>query len=129
MSGIQRHAPAQIAGRFEIARLFFGEAASSAGPAMALAETLLVVGATFFITDGLQTVAAGALRGMNDTRVPLLYAVISYWMIGFAMACWLGFWTTLGPVGVWVGLSCGTAVYATLLVLRFRNLAERFASS
>ena len=67
---------------------------------MQLTETLLIVGSTFFITDGLQTIAAGALRGMNDTRVPLLFAVISYWLIGFATACWLGFWTTLGPVGV-----------------------------
>jgi multidrug resistance protein, MATE family len=118
---------AVIAGRFGIAHLFFGEAASSAGAAMQLTETLLVVGSTFFITDGLQTIAAGALRGMNDTRVPLLFAVISYWLIGFATACWLGFWTTLGPVGVWVGLSCGTAVYAALLLLRFRSLANRFA--
>jgi multidrug resistance protein, MATE family len=118
---------AVIAGRFGIAHLFFGGAASSAGAAMQLTETLLVVGSTFFITDGLQTIAAGALRGMNDTRVPLLFAVISYWLIGFATACWLGFWTTLGPVGVWVGLSCGTAVYAALLLLRFRSLANRFA--
>ena len=64
---------------------------------------------------------------MNDTRVPLLFAVVSYWLIGFATACWLGFWTPLGPVGVWIGLSCGTIVYATLLVLRFRRLANTFA--
>jgi multidrug resistance protein, MATE family len=62
---------------------------------------------------------------MNDTRVPLLFAVISYWLIGFPVACVLGFRTQLGPIGVWVGLSCGTAVYAVLLVLRFRLLANR----
>jgi MATE family multidrug resistance protein len=118
---------AVIVGRSEVARLFFGEAASSAGAVMTLTETLLVVGATFFITDGLQAIAAGALRGMNDTRVPLLFAVVSYWLIGFATACGLGFWTPLGPVGVWIGLSCGTIVYATLLVLRFRRLANTFA--
>jgi multidrug resistance protein, MATE family len=118
---------AVIAGRSEIAWLFFGEAARSAGAVMTLTETLLVVGATFFITDGLQAIGAGALRGMNDTRVPLLFAVVSYWLIGFATACWLGFWTPLGPVGVWIGLSCGTIVYATLLVLRFRRLANTFA--
>ena len=50
-----------------------------------LTATLLLVGATFFIADGIQTVAAGALRGMNDTRVPLLFAAISYWLIGFPL--------------------------------------------
>jgi MATE family multidrug resistance protein len=84
-----------------------------------------MVGATFFVADGIQTVAAGALRGMSDTRVPLLFAVISYWLIGFTSAYGLAFWTELGAVGVWIGLSCGTAVYATLLVLRFRLLTHR----
>ena len=62
---------------------------------------------------------------MNDTRVPLLFAAISYWLIGFTTACGLGFRTGLGAVGVWIGLSCGTAVYAILLLLRFRLLANR----
>jgi MATE family multidrug resistance protein len=116
---------AVIAGRFEIAYLFFGEAAGSASEAIALIATLLLVGSTFFIADGIQTIAAGALRGMNDTRIPLLFAAISYWMIGFPLACALAFRTPLGAVGVWIGLSVGTAVYATLLVLRFRLLASR----
>ena len=64
---------------------------------------------------------------MNDTRIPLLFAVISYWLIGFTCACWLGFRTPLGAVGVWIGLSVGTAVYAVLLLLRFRRLASRLA--
>ena len=105
----------------------FGEAAASAGEAIALTATLLLVGATFFIADGIQTIAAGALRGMNDTRVPLLFAAISYWMIGFPLACALGFRTAFGAVGVWIGLAVGTAVYATLLMLRFRLLANRLA--
>jgi multidrug resistance protein, MATE family len=116
---------AVMAGRFEIAQLFFGEAAAGAGEAIALTATLLLVGATFFIADGIQTIAAGALRGMNDTRVPLLFAVVSYWMIAFVLASVLGFRTPLGAVGVWIGLSVGTAVYATLLVLRFRLLADK----
>ncbi|HKS20495.1 MAG TPA: MATE family efflux transporter [Bradyrhizobium sp.] len=117
-----------VATRADIAHVFFGEAASQANAAVALTQTLLLVGATFFIADGIQTIAAGALRGMNDTRVPLLFAVLSYWLIGFAVACWLGFRTPLGAPGVWIGLSCGTTVYAVLLVLRFRLLAERMAS-
>ena len=115
---------AVIVGRAGIAHLFFGEAADSAGAAIDLIETLLLIGATFFIADGIQTIAAGALRGMNDTRVPLLFAVISYWLIGFAGAWWLAFSTPLGAAGVWIGLSIGTAVYAVLLVWRFHLLCE-----
>lgn len=111
--------------RFKIARFFFGEASGDAAVAIDLTAALLMIGSTFFIFDGIQTVAAGALRGLNDTRVPLLYAVISYWLIGFPAACGLGFHTDLGAVGVWIGLSCGTAAYATLLLSRFYLLARR----
>jgi MATE family multidrug resistance protein len=122
---------AVIFGRFEIARFFFGEAVESGGAVIELTATLLMVGATFFVADGIQTVAAGALRGMNDTRLPLLFAAVSYWLIGFPAAYGLAFRTELGAAGVWVGLSCGTAVYAILLILRFRLLARHleFATS
>jgi MATE family multidrug resistance protein len=112
--------------RFGIAGLFFGNATSHG--AIELTAVLLLVGATYFITDAIQTIVAGALRGLNDTRVPLLFAVVSYWAIGFTLACVLGFKTSLGAVGVWVGLSCGTAVYAVALILRFRRLASRFGT-
>jgi multidrug resistance protein, MATE family len=112
--------------RFAIARLFFGDATTHG--AIELTAALLLVGATYFTTDAIQTIVAGALRGLNDTRVPLLLAVVSYWMIGFTSACILGFRTELGAVGVWIGLSCGTLVYATLLILRFRKLAARFSA-
>jgi MATE family multidrug resistance protein len=118
---------AVIAGRFAIARLFLG-VAGDASIAAELTANLLLVGATFFIADGIQTIAAGSLRGMNDTRMPLLFAAISYWLIGFTLACLLGFRTGLGAIGVWVGLSVGTAIYATLLILRFRLLASRLAA-
>jgi MATE family multidrug resistance protein len=120
---------AVILGRFAIGRFFFGEAAQSAGAVIDLAATLLLVGATFFVADGIQTVVAGALRGLNDTRVPLLFAAISYWLVGFPAAWILGFRTELGAIGVWLGLSCGTAVYATLLILRFQTLARRLTAN
>src|ERR1700744_5910157 len=116
-----------IAGRFAIGRFFFGGDAG-AEASVRLTATLLLIGATFFIGDGVQSIALGSLRGMNDTRVPLLFAVMGYWLIGFPTACALAFWAGLGAVGVWIGLSCGTAVYATLLVLRFRRLARRFGA-
>ena len=71
---------AVILGRFTIAELFLGEAVDATAT---LTATLLLVGTTFFITDGIQTVANGALRGMNDTRIPLLFATFSYWLVGF----------------------------------------------
>jgi multidrug resistance protein, MATE family len=118
-----------ILGRFAIARLFLGHAAGSADATIELAATLLLVGATLFVTDGLQTIMAGSLRGMKDTHIPLVFAAISYWLIGFPAAWGLAFQAHLGAVGVWIGLSMGTLVYAILLVLRFRRLANRFASA
>jgi MATE family multidrug resistance protein len=108
--------------RFAIATIFLGESTDAAAE---LSATLLLVGSTFFIADGIQTIAAGSLRGMNDTRVPLVFATISYWLIAFPCAWWLAFHTAFGAVGVWIGLSVGTAVYATLLLLRFRSLARK----
>ena len=113
---------AVIVSRFGIATIFLGESTDAAAE---LSATLLLVGSTFFIADAIQTIAAGSLRGMNDTRLPLVFATISYWLIGFPCAWWLAFHTPLGAIGVWIGLSVGTAVYATLLLLRFRSLARK----
>src|SRR5258707_5851179 len=110
---------AVILGRYAIAQFFFGEAAASAGDAVELTATLLAVGATFFVADGVQTVVAGALRGLNDTRVPLVVAAIRYWLIRFTAAYGLAFWVAFLAVGDWVWLSCGTAAYAILLIFRF----------
>lgn len=118
-----------ILGRFAIARLFLGNTPGSANATIELAATLLLVAATLFITDGLQTIMAGSLRGMKDTRIPLVFAAIGYWLIGFPAAWWLAFQAHLGAIGVWIGLSLGTQVYAVLLILRFRRLANRFASA
>jgi MATE family multidrug resistance protein len=113
-----------ILGRHAVARAFFGSSAQSAA-AVELTATLLLVGATFFIADGIQAVTAGALRGLSDTRVPLLCAVVSYWLLGFPISCALAFWAGFGAVGVWIGLSCGTAAYAMLLMLRFQFLTRQ----
>ena len=118
-----------IVGRFAIARFFLGATSGSADATLELAATLLLVGATFFVTDGLQSIMAGSLRGMKDTRIPLMFAAVSYWLIGFPAAWGLAFPAHLGAVGVWIGLSLGTLVYATLLVLRFFRLAHRLASA
>lgn len=115
-----------ILARFAIVRFFLGEALANSDATVELAARLLLVGATFFITDGIQSITVGALRGMKDTRVPLLFAAVSYWLIGFSAASGLGLGTAFGAVGVWIGLSLGTAVYAALLLSRFRLLVSRF---
>jgi MATE family multidrug resistance protein len=112
-----------IASRFEIAHFFLGNAADSRTAEMV--ALLLVVGATFFICDGLQTAAAGALRGLNDTRVPLVFAATSFWLIGFTASYGLAFPLRFGAIGVWIGFSCSLIVFAALLILRFRYLTGR----
>ncbi len=92
---------------------------------IALAATLLLIGASFFVADGLQTIGAGALRGFNDTRVPLLFAAVSFWLVGFASAYVLAFRAGFGAVGVWVGLVLGLGFYAALLLWRFNLLTRR----
>jgi MATE family, multidrug efflux pump len=111
--------------RHAIPLAFLGSEAPQSAETVALAATLLLLGTSFFITDGAQAVAGGALRGLNDTRVPLLFAALSFWVVGFAGSLWLGFPAGLGAVGVWIGLSLGTAVYAALLVWRFDGLTRR----
>jgi len=113
-----------IAFRFEIAGFFLGSA-SAKGPAAEMAALLLIVGATFFICDGVQTAAAGSLRGLNDTRIPLVLAAISFWLIGFTVSYVLGFPSGLGAIGIWIGLSCSVVVFAVFLILRFRWLTGR----
>jgi MATE family multidrug resistance protein len=119
---------AVVIGRFAIAQLFLGNTGGTIDATIALAATLLLVGATFFITDAVQAILAGALRGLKDTRMPLLFAVIGYWTIGFPAAWALAFHADLGAAGVWIGLSIGTTVYAVLLILRFRHLSNRLAA-
>lgn len=109
--------------RHSIPLLFLGDVAATS-ETITLAATLLVLGATFFITDGAQSVAAGALRGLNDTRVPLLIAAFSFWIVGFASSYALAFPAGLGAIGVWIGLSLGTSVFAVLLLWRFHALTR-----
>lgn len=116
-----------VLARFELGRLFFGNATTSAAT-VELTASLLLVGATFFIADGLQTIMGGALRGINDTRVTLLSAIVGYWCVGFPSAWWLAFHAGLGAVGVWIGLALGSFVYAGMLILRFHLLARRLGA-
>jgi MATE family multidrug resistance protein len=79
----------------------------------------MVVAAAFQLFDGVQAVAAGALRGLQDTRMPMLIAVFSYWVPGLGMSLWLGFNTPLEGTGVWIGLAIGLVFSASLLTWRW----------
>lgn len=114
-----------ILGRSQIAGIFLGPETPDNAATVQMIGLLLIVGTTFFIADGIQTVAAGALRGLNDTRVPMIFAFISFWLVGFATSWTLAFPAQLGAVGVWIGFSVGLVVYATLLIWRFNGLTKR----
>ena len=79
----------------------------------------LVLAAAFQLVDGVQAVAAGALRGLQDTRVPMWIAIFAYWVPGIGTAIGLGFFTPLEGIGVWIGLATGLAVAAILLLWRW----------
>ncbi|WP_376707271.1 MATE family efflux transporter [Bradyrhizobium vignae] len=116
---------ALIVARFEIVQLFLGRSAPDAEATISLAAKLLIVAAPLFIADAAQCIAAGSLRGLKDTRVPLLFGAIAWWLIGFSVSYWLGLKVGLGTIGIWIGLSIGTTIYSALLVLRFRHLTSR----
>jgi MATE family multidrug resistance protein len=92
---------------------------------IAFALQYLVVAAAFQLVDGTQAVIAGALRGIQDTRIPAVIAIVSYWLSGFVVAYWLGLHTSLSGVGVWIGLATGLTVAAVLLLIRWTG-RERF---
>lgn len=84
-----------------------------------LAKPLLGVAAMFQIVDGIQVAAAGALRGLKDTRVPMLIGIFAYWGVGLTSGYVLGLELGLGGIGLWWGLAIGLAVAATILTWRF----------
>jgi MATE family multidrug resistance protein len=104
---------------------FLGGGANAAPETVALAALLLAVGTSFFIFDGVQTIAAGGLRGLNDTRMPLLFAFIAFWPCGILAGYELAFRLGLEAVGIWIGLSLGLLVQAALLITRFHVLTKR----
>jgi MATE family multidrug resistance protein len=88
-----------------------------------IALYLLLIAALFQIFDGVQAIAAGALRGYRDTTVPLLLAIIGYWGIGFAGGWLLAFPAGYGPIGLWSGLAVGLAAVAVMLTVRLHFCA------
>jgi MATE family multidrug resistance protein len=100
---------------------FVAQAYSSDEMVLALAATLIPLAGVFQVFDGLQVVASGVLRGVGDTRSPMLLNLLGFWCIGIPVGVWLGFGATLGPRGLWWGLVLGLASVAVLLLLRVRG--------
>lgn len=92
----------------------------------ALAVSLLFYAAIFQLSDGIQISAAGCLRGYRDTRVPMIYNVVAYWLVGMTSGYYLTFGAGLGPAGMWIGMIVGLTVAAVLLTSRFASTSRRF---
>jgi MATE family multidrug resistance protein len=91
---------------------------------ISLAAQLLILAGLFQFSDGIQVAAAGALRGLKDTRVPMLITTFAYWGVGMPVGWWLAFPVGFGARGMWMGLIAGLSMAAVLLTVRFWRLAR-----
>ena len=87
-----------------------------------MASSLLIVSAFFQISDGLQAVVLGALRGLQDVNIPAWITFFSYGIFGFPISYYLGLHTSLGVIGIWIGLLSGLTASAVLLYIRFNQM-------
>ncbi len=92
---------------------------------VAIAIALLRVAAIFQVFDASQATLANMLRGLHDSRLPLIIAIVGYWGIGAPVGAALGFATPLAGVGIWIGLATGLAIVSVLLGMRWLNKARR----
>jgi MATE family multidrug resistance protein len=92
---------------------------------LALTALLLPIAGVFQVFDGLQVVSLGLLRGLGDTRVPMIVNVAGFWCIGMPVSLWLGFGLDYGAPGLWWGLVVGLVMVATFLMLRIRQREHR----
>ncbi len=105
----------------QITRLY----APGAESLVPLAVQLMFLAGIFQLSDGIQVVAAGALRGLKDTQFPMYITALAYWGIGFPLAWGLGFGTGLGAPGLWIGFIAGLTMAAILLNWRFAAMLRR----
>ena len=102
----------------QLITLFLDDDAANAN-VIALGVSFLGVAAIFQIVDGAQVVGAGILRGLHDTRVPMIFTFIGYWLVGIGVGIWLAFRGGWGGVGIWAGLALGLAIVAALMIARW----------
>ena len=107
-----------------LASIFLDKAGADSAAVLAIAGPFVVIAGIFQLVDGLQAIAAGLLRGLKDTRIPMVLALISYWPIGFFCAWFFAFPAGFGGIGVWFGFLSGLAAAAVLLNWRFYRLVR-----
>ncbi len=109
---------------FVIGRYFFPTLFNDDVEVVNIAASLLFIAVLFQISDGVQVVGMGALRGMSDVKIPMYIALFSYWVIGLPVAWLLGFTLNFGPEGIWYGLALGLTCSAVFLSWRFHKLSS-----
>ncbi len=87
-----------------------------------IATPLIVIAGFFQLSDGAQVVCTGALRGLQDVKMPTVFIFIAYWVIGLPLGYFLGFKAGLGSIGIWYGLLIGLTITAIAMFIRFRTL-------
>jgi MATE family multidrug resistance protein len=92
---------------------------------VAIASTLIAVAGFFQLSDGFQAVVLGGLRGLQDVKKPMWITFIAYWVIGFPACYLLGFQTSLGTTGIWIGLLISLTASAIMLFIRFNNITNK----
>lgn len=95
---------------------------------IAIASPLLIVAGFFQLSDGIQVVCLGALRGLHDVKVPSFFIFIAYWIIGLPLGYWLAFVMHWNATGVWLGLLIGLTLTAAAMVWRFHLLSNKLKS-
>jgi MATE family multidrug resistance protein len=88
----------------------------------------LLVAALFQISDGIQVVVLGALRGLQDVKIPMYITFVAYWVVGFPISYYLGIYTNLKAVGVWIGLLAGLTAASLFLFIRFHYQTKKLVS-
>ena len=90
-----------------------------------IASKLLIIAAVFQISDTIQVVALGVLRGMQDVKIPTLITFIAYWLIGFPISYYLSMYTDYKSSGIWIGLLAGLTASGIMLFIRFNYLSKK----
>ncbi len=108
-----------ILGRFYLPSLYIDDRV-----VIELTATLMIIAAFFQLSDGIQVVTAGALRGLQDVKIPSLLILAAYWAIALPLGYVLAFPLKLGAIGIWIGLFIGLTLTATAMIVRFYRLSK-----
>ena len=90
-----------------------------------IAAPLMIIAGFFQLSDGMQVVCAGALRGLQDVKIPSLLIFVAYWIIALPLGYWLSFSLGYGANGIWIGLLTGLTLTATAMIVRFNILSSK----